>query len=290
MINIMKPLVKKVLPRRTYLPLLHFYVKLTYPFFLGNRHFCVLCEKRFRRFRPVGLSFPVLKEKHVIGGFPRKNGHCPYCHSDDRERLVYLYLKNNTDIFSRPQTILHVAPEKGLGDILRKQPHLRYISADKDGPFSEMRMDVTNIPFPDGTFDAVICNHVLEHVADDRRAIRELFRVVKPGGWAIVTVPLSTVLTETYEDLSIVTAAGRAEAFGQDDHVRIYAKDYFDRLRESGFQVECYSFVREHGDLDSDRLGLHEEEEIIIARKAVRAELRRPSERSAADFLPRRMR
>ncbi len=127
-----------------------------------------------------------------------------------------------------------------------------------------VRMDITDIQFPENSFDAIICNHVLEHVIDDYKAMTELHRVLKPGGWAILQVPISLSLDKTYEDFSITTARGREEAFGQDDHVRIYAKDYASRLEQAGFKVNVFNWDAVAGSFggSSNKYGLNEDEQI----------------------------
>jgi ubiquinone/menaquinone biosynthesis C-methylase UbiE len=130
-------------------------------------------------------------------------------------------------------------------------------------------MDITNIPCPDNCFDAIICNHVLEHIIDDRQAMRELYRTLKSGSWAILQVPLSLSLHKTYEDFSITTTTGREEAFGQSDHVRIYANDYKDRLEQVGFKVKTFQWVTEDENFGGlkNRFGLNEEESVYVVSK-----------------------
>jgi predicted SAM-dependent methyltransferase len=146
---------------------------------------------------------------------------------------------------------------------------LDYLNADKYAKNVMIRVDVTDIQFRDDTFDVIICNHVLEHIADDRKAISELCRILKPGGWAILQVPISLTLKSTYEDSSITTAAGREAAFGQDDHLRIYAMDYEDRLTQGGFTVDVFHWVAEAENFGHrrNRFGLIEEEPIYVVHK-----------------------
>jgi SAM-dependent methyltransferase len=197
---------------------------------LGFRHECPFCKSHLRAFLPFGLDLPVLREKKVVGGGCRLNSLCPICDSFDRERLLYLYLLHKTDIFTSAKRLLHVAPEAKVKEILSTKPNVDYLTADLSSKDVLIEMDITDIRFPDDSFDAIICNHVLEHVVDDRKAMMELHRVLKPEGWAILQVPISLSLDKTYEDFSITTATGREEAFGQHDHVRIYAADYAARL------------------------------------------------------------
>jgi SAM-dependent methyltransferase len=148
-----------------------------------------------------------------------------------------LYLEERTEVGKRPLSLLHFAPEFALSENLRRAPRLRYITADLDPDVADLVIDITQMALEGGSFDAIICSHVLEHVEDDRSAMRELFRVLRPGGWALVLVPLDLERETTYEDPAIKTPAQRREACWQEDHVRLYALDIADRLRSAGFDV-----------------------------------------------------
>jgi SAM-dependent methyltransferase len=173
----------------------------------------------------------------IIGGSYRMNAECPYCGSLDRERLVDQFLKNRS-LLNTGMQILHIAPEKNLQRMM-KQKGINLVSADLDSPLASLKMDIQQIPFPDDHFDAIICNHVLEHIPDDIKAMHELYRVLKPGGWAILQVPFSPLLEHSYEDPTITDSKDRARIFGQKDHVRIYGLDYPSRLQSVGFKVEA---------------------------------------------------
>jgi SAM-dependent methyltransferase len=222
------------------------------------------CGSHLRAFLPGGENHAVLAEKIVVGGGLRPTMTCPVCLAIDRERAVYIYLKKNAHMLARGTKLLHVAPEWGLGAWLRSLPQLDYISADLDRPDVDLKLDLTKIPLPDSTFDAIVCCHVLEHIPDDAKAMSEILRVLKPGGWAILQTPISLSLSQTYEDFSITDPAEREQAFGQNDHVRIYAMDYVDRLKRAGFEVEVCSYA---GD-DVARFGLIEKENIFVASRA----------------------
>jgi predicted SAM-dependent methyltransferase len=237
----------------------------------GLRHQCPICGAHLKGFLTDGLRHAVLAEKSIIGGGRRSTALCPVCRSWDRERLVYLYLKNRRHLLSSGTKLLHVAPEANLGAWLRSRPGLRYCTADLNMNNVDLHLDLTCIPFPDSTFDAIICNHVLEHIVDDAKAMAELFRVLRPGAWAILQVPISPVIDATYEDSSITDSAGRERAFGQHDHVRIYAMDYVDRLKQAGFAVELFRWRADARDYGGERnkFGLIEREIVFFAsRKA----------------------
>lgn len=238
MILSMKSAVKAVVPYRAYAPAHAFVRYLTSLRYVGGPWECPLCGGRFSQFLPVGIDVPVLKEKRVVGAGYRLNAACPRCRSEDRERLAWLYLTTQRSIvFSHPITLLHVAPEPSLSARLRASPNISYCSADLDSPMADVRMDITDIEDNDGTYDIIICNHVLEHVPYDAKAMSELFRVLKPGGFAILQVPISFMMEETDEDLTVLDVIERERRFGQCDHFRLYGKDYLQRLQQAGFNV-----------------------------------------------------
>lgn len=235
---------------------------------MPNKFHCPFCGQDSRKFLPFGLDIPVLKEKNVVGSGYRLSATCPNCGSIDRERLIYLYLKNKKgDLFSKNLKVLHVAPEGNLQKVLLTQPNIDYLSADLNSSLATAKMDITNIQYQNNFFDVIICNHVLEHVPDDRKAMAELYRVLKPGGWAILQVPISLSLNQTYEDPMVTSPEEREKVFGQSDHVRIYAKDYKDRLEEVGFSVEVYSSAKEFGESAIRKYGLSKDENIYICSK-----------------------
>jgi SAM-dependent methyltransferase len=215
----------------------------------------------------------VLKENQVVGGGLRSSAKCPRCGSLDRERLVYLYLRNKTNVFKEDLRILHVAPERNLLRVLFESSNIDYLSADIDSPLAMVKIDLTDILFEDDSFDVIICNHVLEHIQDDRKAMSELFRVLKPGGWAILQVPIAMSLEKTIEDPTVIDSAERERLFGQSDHVRIYARDYKWRLEGVGFGVEVYDFTKEQGEAVSDEYGLIKDESLYVCSKPEREDL-----------------
>jgi len=251
-------MVRRLIPKKIYHVMVSAYLSMIkYPYLIiysGNRVKCPFCKHSFRKFLPDGWKLPVAK--HIIGGGYRKNVICPFCRSTDRERLVYLYLKKN-NLVGRKLRLLHVAPEKNLQEFLKNRT--RYTSVDLDSPRAKVKMDITDIRYPDNTFDAVICNHVLEHVPDDKKAMQELRRVLKPGGWAIIQVPLSSKLAKTLEKPSVKSPEQRKKVYGQADHVRLYGRDYRKRLEEAGFGVSL-----KH--ISNPKFGLNEQEKIYFCK------------------------
>lgn len=164
--------------------------------------------------------------------------------------------------------MLHVAPELCFIDRFEKLENIDYITADIESPLAKVKMDIHDIPFEENTFDVIFCNHVLEHVTDDIRAMSEMKRVLKPNGWAILQIPFFHPIPEkTYEDASITDPKEREKAFGQDDHVRMYGKDYADRLRSVGFDVTEDDFVQKLPKETVEKYALPEDEIIYLVKK-----------------------
>lgn len=235
----------------------------------GYRYECPFCKGRFRKLMRWGRDNPVARD--LVGGGAREV-MCPRCYSTDRERLIYFYLKFKTDLFQRQDgfTLLHVSPERNLERMFLEMNHtgIEYIPAELFPRNQQIRMDITDIQFRDNVFDGIICNHVLEHVPEDRRAMAELHRVLKPGGWAILQCPVSRTREATYEDPGITDPKERERHFGQKDHVRIYAwNDYVRRLEAAGFAVEQHRLVEEVGKDFYHHYALNPEEVVFFCRK-----------------------
>ena len=182
--------------------------------------------KSFRKFLPYGYENP------------RENVLSPSTLSLERHRLLWLYLKNETDFFNKPIKLLHFAPEQAFYQRFKKLDHITYTTTDLNSPLADVKADICHLPFDEDTFDVILCNHVLEHIPDDTKAMQELYRVMKPGGWGIFQIPQDLKREQTFEDNTITDRKERARIFGQYDHVRIYGRDYFDKLRSVGFKVE----------------------------------------------------
>ncbi len=219
------------IPRRTMQRMASWVVPIMGLVYVGRGRECSLCGARYRRFMPYG---------YVVS---REDALCPRCLSLERHRLIWLWICRHTDLMTSRPRLLHIAPEVSL---MRHFERLYrgsddYLTADLESPLAAMHFDVQHIPLDDASVDVVICNHLFEHVEDDRRAMRELYRVMRPGGWGIMMVPEDRGRATTFEDDTITDAAERTRLFGQYDHRRLYGRDYDDRLREAGFEVERLS-------------------------------------------------
>jgi len=220
----------------------------------GNRFICPCCGGHFRKFLPSGIK-------------PRPNAQCPRCGSLERHRLLWIYLKERTNFFKDNLKVLDIAPMKFFQEKCKTLPNIDYISADISSPIAMIQMDITNINLPDEQFDCIICYHVLEHIPDDEKAMRELFRVLKQGGFAILQFPVDYNREKTFEDPNIVLPEERERVFGQNDHVRIYGKDYKDRLERAGFTVKPDNYAKELGDNTIKKYGLIKDEIIYFCIK-----------------------
>jgi len=273
-----RKLSKKIIPfwlgkklRGAYQKILGFYYK-------GDKYYCPYCEHSFTKMLPDGFKLDVIEEKQIIGSGYRENCTCPRCFSKDRDRLIYLYLKNKTDIFIAPHKVLHIAPEAWLKELFLRNPDIDYTSGVKKvtkmGYYYDRmirELDITNLEMRDNLYDVVICNHVLEHIIDDEQAISEIYRVLKPGGWAILQVPISATLEKTYEDKTIISKRGREKHFGQFDHVRIYGQDYPKRLEKTGFKVERTNPISDNWYIENiSKYALNVDEDLFIAHKPLK--------------------
>ncbi len=249
--NFLKATAKKVLGYERGQQLRQWLYRIT---LFGLARYCPCCKASLRKFRPFGLV-------------PRKEALCPVCRSLERHRLIWLYFSQKTDLLNgKKKRMLHVAPEAQLSQLFNAPEHIDYLSADLMNPSAMVKMDITDIQYPDNTFDVIYCSHVLEHILDDRKAMREFCRVLKDDGWAILQVPITD--EATFEDPSVTSPEERERIFGQYDHVRRYGPDYEDRLAESGFSVTVDGFVRELDEKETKRFGLTQTEDVYFCKKA----------------------
>ncbi|TKD59167.1 class I SAM-dependent methyltransferase [Flavobacterium sp. ASW18X] len=221
----------------------------------GNRYTDPIDGKKFRKFLPYGYEAP------------RENVLSPSTLSLERHRLLWLFLKERTNFFKASLKVLHFAPEQAFYHRFKKQKNLDYTTTDLLSPLADVKADICNLPFKDNEFDVILCNHVLEHIPDDHKAMSELFRVMKPGGWGIFQIPQDTNRAKTFTDDTITDKKERARIFGQYDHVRIYGLDYFDQLRSHGFKVEAIDYTADLSSEIVDQFRLAKGELIPFVRK-----------------------
>lgn len=211
--------------------------------------------KSFSKFLPYGYEDQ------------RENVLSPSTLSLERHRLLWLYLKNETDFFTHSHKMLHFAPEQAFYKRFRKLENLDYTTTDLNSPLADVKADICALPFDDNTYDIIFCNHVLEHIPDDKKAMQELYRVLKPNGMAILQIPQDLSREKTFEDNSITDRKKRAEIFGQYDHVRIYGRDYFEKLRTVGFAVEEVDYTAKLSASEINRYRLAKGEVIPVCKK-----------------------
>lgn len=211
--------------------------------------------RSYRKFLPYGY------EKQ------RQNVLSPGTLSLERHRLMWLYLQNETDFFTEKLKVLHIAPEQSFYKRFRKMKNLDYTTCDLNSPIADVKADIQNLPFDDNSFDVIFCNHVLEHVEDDKKALSELYRVMKAGGWGIFQVPVRYQLEKTFEDPTITDKKERIEKFGQYDHVRVYGTDYYSTLESIGFKVEKVNLSLKLSDEEIRKYALEKNEILPVVGK-----------------------
>jgi SAM-dependent methyltransferase len=247
----------RTIPRPILIQLSLIFSKIAPLVYYGNRYEDPISGKTYRKFLPYGYS----------GRAKRKNVLCPGSLSLERHRLLWLYLKQRTDFFTKPHKMLHIAPEQCFYKLFRAQKNLSYTTGDYNSPIADIHFDLHKAPFEDNSFDVIFCNHVLEHVEDSAVCMKELYRIMKPGGWGIFQVPLDTTAQKTLEDKSIVTEEDREKHYWQKDHVRLFGLDYKDKLAAAGFSVTVDDFVNTISEELQDRYRLPKGEMIYLCRK-----------------------
>ena len=225
-------------------------------FLRGTQYTDPIDGKSYRKFLPYGY------EKI------RKNVLAPGTFSLERHRLFWIYLKNETDFFSSTKKkLLHFAPEQAFVSQFKKIKNLEYTTTDLKSPLADVKADICNLPFKDNEFDYIFCNHVLEHIPDDTKAMSELFRVLAPNGIGIFQIPQDLSREVTFEDHSITDPKERAKIFGQYDHVRVYGRDYFEKLRKIGFDVTAVDYTKKLSKEEIEQYRLAQGELIPVCRK-----------------------
>ena len=206
-------------------PVLAFFLK-------GKKYTDPIDNKSFKTFLSYGYEQP------------RENVLSPSTLSLERHRLLWLYLKTETNFFNSSFSLLHFAPEQAFYKRFKKMPNIDYTTTDLNSPIADVKADICDLPFDDNSFDWILCNHVLEHIPDDTKAMQELYRVLKPGGTGIFQIPQELSREKTFEDNTITDKKERAKIYGQYDHVRIYGRDYFTKLRTVGFEVKEVDYTQ----------------------------------------------
>lgn len=216
---------------------------------------------------------PVCGQRSVFGPagrIPRPGARCNRCGTLERHRQLYLYLQRKTDLFRDEFSVLHFSPARGLARRLKTQANLHYVTSEYDKP-ADLQLDLTRLDLPDESWDVILCYHVFEHIPDDRAGMREMFRVLKPGGLAVVQVPVREE-PDTLEDLAVITDEERVRLYGQADHVRYYGwKDFADRFEEVGFEVTIERFGHELSPEEVREYALDPNERIYLLRKPARS-------------------
>ena len=241
----------------------------------GDRYHCVFCGKSYSRFLRSGSDRSVYRRHNVAGAGRRFNARCANCFSNDRARMLYLFFKNRTPVFDEAAKILHVAPDYELATSLHASPNVTLFAGGLTvgglRPFRGTKFDVTFLPFADEQFDIVVCNHVMQYVPDDRKGFREMFRVLKPGGFAIIQVALALDFAETYEAAGLeINRANTIKHYGHSYNVRLYGLDYVDRIEDAGFVAEKHNIFTERWVPDPERHGLDPREDVYVFRKPAR--------------------
>ena len=224
-------------------------------YFKGNQFTDPIDGSSYRKFLPYGYQNL------------RQNALCPGTLSLERHRLLWLYLDRKTNFLTDAIRVLHVAPEQVFYKKFKFFSHWDYTTTDLHSPLADVKADICALPFEDSTYDFILCNHVLEHIPNDFKAMEELYRVLKPGGTAILQVPLEEGRKNTFEDDSITDQQERTRIFGQYDHVRVYGQDYYNRLQEVGFKAIPVDFIKEVTEIDIQRFALPNERIPVVTKK-----------------------
>lgn len=225
--------------------------------YAGNKVICACCNSKFREFAPFGET-------------KRMNAWCPNCESLERHRLLWMFFEKETNLYTASIKLLHIAPETVFFHRIKKQPNIDYHPCDIFPglyPAGTKYLDILNHQLPDDSFDVIICNHVFQYIEEDRRAMKSLYKLMKPGGWGIMQVPINTAKQVTYEDPDITDPLEREKAFGLKEHVRYYSFDYPERLREAGFRVNVNDYTKKFSDDEIFKYGFYKGDAIYYCTK-----------------------
>jgi len=248
-------LATRIIPRHYLQHVSHFFLRIFSLFLRGNKFEDPINGKTYRKLLPYGR----LK--------PRENAIAPDSLSLERHRLMWLFLKDKTNFFTEKLKFLHIAPEYCFIKIFKGMKNIDYTTGDLISPWADVKMDVHNIPFEENSFDVVICNHVLEHVDDSNKVMREFYRVMRPGGWGIFQVPIDNNNPNTIEDKSVTDPKERERLYWQSDHLRLFGRDYGDRLSKAGFKVTESDYINELDSKLVERYALPKNEKVYFCEK-----------------------
>ena len=251
-------LVTRFVPRHLLQRVAHLALQAISPFYWGKRFEDPINGRTYRRFLSYGR-----------GDRTRPNALAPDTLSLERHRAVWMYLSEHSDLFSGGpnRRMLHLAPEYCFLKRFNRAEGLEIVRADFVSPWADVHFDVHDIPYKDNHFDIIMGNHLMEHVADDRKVMTEYFRVMKPGGWGIFQVPMDRGNENTLEDPNVTNPAARERLYWQRDHVRLYGLDYVNRYRDAGFEVEEIDLVSLFGADRHERCALGSESHLHVVRK-----------------------
>jgi SAM-dependent methyltransferase len=249
-----RELARKIFSEKQRIDMLMFGMRLKSLAYIGNNFYCNCCGKTFSRFLTYGYV-------------PRTHALCPWCHSLERTRLLLCYLERETSVFKEEKKILHFAPEWVIRKNLRKSASRKgYVTADINPALADHVVDITKITFPDNSFDLIICSHVLGHVDDEALAIDEMFRVLKPGGEALIMTVLDLNNPVTLENPSWTTPSERLAHYGEPDLLRLHGLDFRMRLQREGVKVEEIDYTRKLSDSENRHMSTGNRERELIFR------------------------
>ena len=245
-----------------------------------GRYYCPVCQRRVFRFMPIdpgivtgGKSVSRRKGSSVNEFLHAEQYSCPHCRASDRSRLYAVYVRDYLAQHAGNNAVfLDIAPVGSLSKYFKRiVPQHRgwsYVSLDLNIPTADIQADISAMPAVESdSVDFFICSHVLEHVPDDKAAMRELYRILRPSGAGIAMVPINLGVHQTDEDPSVTDPEERIRRFGQHDHVRRYAKtDFIARLEQAGFRV-CLLGMEHFGNDLYRRLGLKSNSLLYIVHK-----------------------
>ncbi|MDI3526781.1 MAG: hypothetical protein PWR03_964 [Tenuifilum sp.] len=255
MISRLVSFITRFIPRHYLQHVASFFMKILGLFYRGKKFQDPIDGVKYRKLLPYGRLTV------------RKNALAPNSMSLERHRLIWLYLKRKTDFFTSQKKVLHIAPEYCFLKPFRRLRNIEYVTADLISPWADVKLDVQSMPFAENSFDLVLCNHVLEHVDDDKKAMAEILRVLRPGGFAILQVPMDLSMEQTLENPEYNTPELREKYYQQRDHLRLYGRDYAQRLASVGFDVLEDDFVLQLPSHEVEYYALPKDEILYIARK-----------------------